>query len=127
MESDKLAQVAAFIVATIIGVIGYFKSGRAKPRSYNETTDHIELARLRDQVIEERNRRIADEIRSVRDDFEKIIAAVNVSHKAQFSEVSAEIIELSRRVHDIGERLHTTERNLAVIEDRQRWAREKGE
>ena len=125
MEQDKLAQIAAFVVATIIGLVGYFKG--SKPKRQYESTDHIELSRLRDQVIEERNRRIAEEIKSVRDDFEKIISAVNVSHKAQFTDVSAEIIELSRQIHAIGERLHTTERNLAVIEDRQRWSRQTGE
>lgn len=117
MEQDKLTQIAAFIVAIIVGVLGYF---RGKPKPDSESAEQAELSRLRIQVIEDRERRIAEEIRGVREDFEKIIGSVNVSLRTQINEVGGEITELSRQVRAVDERVHAAERKLDVVEDRQR-------
>lgn len=120
MDQDRIAQLAAFVAAVIIGILTYFKGGKPGPDETQVSAEQIELGRLRDQVIEERNRRIAEEIKSVRDDFEKIIGSLNVSLKTQLEAFGHEMTDIASSLRTIDERLHAAERKLDVVDDRQK-------
>lgn len=122
MDPDKLNQIAAVVVAVIIGVWSWFRGAKHKPESDTE-----EVARLRDKLIEARDTNttlalegLREDIGAVRTDFEEIIKALNVSTTTQIQKFTDEIGDLAKILRGIDDRLHAAERKLDVVEDRQR-------
>lgn len=114
MLPETVNQILTGVGVTIAAIIAALFGWKSKPPSTSgsESSEHAELARLRLERQEERERTISLEIKALRADFELVIKAMKESSADQFQ-------ELEEAAHRVDERLRMIERKVDVIEDRQ--------